>query len=62
MNYKSNADFAREIQAMAEKLEKETGRVVEHDERDQDQAGIRCDFELPYSTLPPLSGRRWAST
>lgn len=54
--FKSLEDFEREIEAQRAKL----GREVHHAPTENDDlAGIRCDFELPYSTLPKLQGKRW---
>lgn len=57
MRVKTEADFEAEIAEMRAKL-KGAGRQPRSRSLD-DQSGIRCDFDLPYSTLPTLDGKRW---
>lgn len=54
--YKTQEDFEREIESQLAKLDKDVRRLSSEDE---DQSGIRCDFDLPYSTLPRLQSTRW---
>lgn len=57
MTYASVADFEAEIESFRARL-RTHGRIVDVDET-REEHGIRCDFELPYSTLPELLGKRW---
>jgi hypothetical protein len=55
--FKSFEDFERELEVQRAKLDKTLRPALT--EKDDDVAGIRCDFELPYSTLPKLQTKRW---
>ena len=54
---KTLGDFERELEEIREKLGK---RGHEPSERDHGtEAGLKGDFDLPYSTLPKLRGDKW---
>lgn len=55
--FKTFEDFERELEAQRAKLAREVHRAPA--DVDDDLSGIRCDFELPYSTLPKLHNKRW---
>ena len=50
--------FVRELEEARRKLQ-ELGRDVENVPREGEAEGLKCDFELPYSSLPSISGSRW---
>ena len=52
---KKQTDFEQELEQVKKKLE-EFGRGVLV-ERGRKKQGIECDFDLPYSSLPPLYGQ-----
>ena len=52
---KTMTDFEQELEQVRKKLE-ESGRGVLA-ERERKKQGIKCDFDLPYSSLPPLYGQ-----
>ena len=56
----SNAvrDFDAEMSQIKQRL-KEMGRDIDAEKRVIDVSGIKCDFDLPYSTLPKLQGSQW---
>lgn len=60
MRMKTQDDFAAELAEMQQTLLQATGRDVAYTPRDVD-AGIRCDFDLPYASLPSLEGRQWTN-
>ncbi len=55
---KSVQDYEDELAEIRRKLEK-TGRHINPAGRGEN-AGIKGDLELPYSTLPKLRGERWS--
>ena len=59
MHMKTKEEFEAELANMQQQLRK-AGRNVEFSSRDTD-AGIRCDFDLPYSSLPSLEGNQWTN-
>jgi hypothetical protein len=63
MRNETERDFATELQEAKAKLKK-AGRDVEVgdcSERDE-YGGLKNDLDLPYSSLPKLTGRRWRKT
>jgi hypothetical protein len=63
MRNERERDFATELQEAKAKL-KRAGRDVEVgdcSERDE-YGGLKNDLDLPYSSLPKLTGRRWRKT
>lgn len=61
MKYDTITDFEDELREAAKKLKDRTDRNASLSEGAK-IAGIGCDFELPYSSLPSLSGGRWLRT
>ncbi len=59
MTFKTLDEFEAEFDSIKRKL----GTDRRRDEAVVDAAPekARCDVVLPYSTLPPLAGRRWCS-
>lgn len=51
-------DFEAELAQVKQRL-KDLGRDVDVSTSNVDVSGIRCDFDLPYSTLPKLHGSKW---
>ena len=52
---KTMTDFEQELEQVKKKLkESSRGGLAE---RERKQQGIECDFDLPYSSLPPLYGQ-----
>jgi len=43
----------------ARKLLKKRGRTPKSDYIHSAEGGIKSDFELPYSSLPKLQGKKW---
>jgi len=56
-NGKTQGDFERELAEIRKMLG--NGNVGRDGNDHGPEAGIRGDFELPYSTLPKLRGEPW---
>ena len=58
MHYSSTAAFEEELELVREKL-KAKGREVPKKETEFEERGIKNDFELPYSSFPNSTGKKW---
>lgn len=63
MNYKTLEQFSAELEAARGRLGERAADVSVGSEagRSFRESEVRCDFDLPYSTMPTLSGKRWNS-
>lgn len=59
----TESDFVRQLSAAQSELERRGRRVAVSDRAAVgDDSGIKSDFDLPYSSMPKLSGKRWIKT
>ena len=55
---KTQDQFIAELEGARRNLE-QRGRDVGVIDRTMDDAGLKCDFELPYSSLTSITTKRW---
>lgn len=58
MTPRTREQFLEEM-AEAKRLLEDAGREVHPEDTIQEADGLRCDFDLPYSSLPRISQSRW---
>ena len=58
MKYDSIRDFEMQLEE-ARKALSLTGRDLKSVDADDREAGIKADFDLPYSSLPKLLREKW---
>lgn len=59
MVYRSLEDFEREFAGIRKQLAEAGYHVEDVTDAGGLEAGIQCDFDLPYSTLPRLDVQKW---
>lgn len=58
MNHKTRESFEKELE-QARKSLKKLGRDIRNLDASRDHQNKSHDFELPYSSLPKIHGKKW---
>lgn len=58
MKPRSEDQFMAELEEARQRL-REVGKDAEVGDLSDDEGGINCDFELPYSSLPTIRSQKW---
>lgn len=58
---RTEEQFKSELQKARLELEKR-GRKIDVSQDLDNESGLQCDFDLPYSSMPDLKIEKWAGT